>query len=190
LVFQVPKGITDYDLKYIGSGDYQFIYGKLAEPPAPPQEAPKPKLPWRNVTYNLKEDKVKTLLSPSIISQNGTIVQSSGFDLGDNGYANIEVKTFQEAINKDQALKDALKIERMHDFNTNEKGSYEATLANGDSITVHERANAAMPTNHGEFVVVAFMPNNKTMVKITSTLNRIRLQALLGSLKIEEPKSG
>jgi hypothetical protein len=31
LVFQVPKGITDYDLKYIGSGDYQFIYGKPAE---------------------------------------------------------------------------------------------------------------------------------------------------------------
>ncbi len=47
-------------------------------------------------------------------------------------------------MDKDQLLKDALKVEKINDFNTNEKGSYDTILANGDKITVYQRENADM----------------------------------------------
>jgi hypothetical protein len=189
LVFKIPKDENRYVFRYIGSGDYQFIYGNLVEATPAPKEEQQPKLPWRSITFDLGEGKGVQTLEPgssSVVSQAGAIVQTTSFDLGDNGYATIEVRTFQGATNKDQAIKDALKIEKIHDFNVNEVGGYEATLANGETVTVHTRNCAVVLTHRGNFDVSAFMPDSSTVVKVTSTLGKYRVQALLKSLKIGE----
>jgi len=184
LVYQVPKGTATYNLRYVGSGDYQFIYGDLVEALAP-QKKTQPKLPGRTITFNLG-DGVKTLAPDSVVSQGGAIVQTTSINLGDNGYATIEIKTFQEAINKIQVINDALKMEKINDFNVNEVSTYDATLANGEAVTVHNRNSAAIPTHGGKFSVSAFMPDSSTVVNVTSTMDKYRIQALLGTLKIGE----
>jgi hypothetical protein len=187
LVFQIPKGKTQYLFRYTGSGDYRVIYGDLVEAQAP-QEKPQPKLPERTTTFNIG-DGMQTLNPASIVSQANAIIQSTTIDLGDNGYAIMEVKTYQAAINGDQAINDALKIEKINGFNVNDVGTYDATLANGNTVKVYQRNCAAIPVHRGNFVVSAFMPDSSTVVKVTSTFDKYRFQTLLGSLKIGEMPS-
>jgi len=198
LVYQVPKGTTTYNLRYVGSGDYLFIYGNLPETSTAPQ-AP-PKLPQRTITFDLGEG-IQTLLPDYVTSQPGAIFQTTLQDITiqpgatiqkthingiSGGYADVIIETLQGSVDKDQLMKDALKVEKINGFNTNEKGSYDAILASGDKITVYQRENAIATGSGGAFDICAFMPDKSMFITITSTLAQNRWDALLKTLKIGE----
>ena len=70
----------------------------------------------------------------------------------------------------------SIKIEKINGFNVNDVGTYDATLANGNTVKVHNRNCAAIPVHRGKFDVSAFMPDSSTVVKITSTMDKYRLR--------------
>lgn len=183
LVFQIPEDETRYVLGYIGPGDYNFIYGNLIDNSAKSVVEQEPKLPIRNVTYNLGPDTQATS-SDTVTSSQGIVTQTTRIDAGDNGYADIVIETFQGSADTNQLINDVLKLGKIKDFNVYEKGVYDATLVNGDKITVHIRECALFTTHGGKISVAAFSPDKSTVVAVTSSLDRYRTDALLGSLKI------
>jgi|WetSurSiteA1Bulk_404760.scaffolds.fasta_scaffold05003_2 hypothetical protein len=87
-------------------------------------------------------------------------------------------------------IKDSVKVDKINNFAAIEKGTYDATLVNGDKATVHIMESSGVPGN--KFTVCAFMPDDTSLAVITSTLAKNRMDALLKSMKIiatEEPTS-
>lgn len=89
-------------------------------------------------------------------------------------------------IDKQSALTNALKIEKINDVNVFETGSYEATLSNGENVTIHERK----PSGGGTldiFDICAFVSDNLTLAVVKSKGVSIDgMRTFLKSLKIGE----
>lgn len=183
LVFQIPSDKSSYTLGYVGPGDYNIIYGKLEDNSAKPPVKEAPKLPIRNITYDLGPG-IQATTSSSAASESGIITQTTTINAGDNGYATIIIKAANATIDKNKLINDAMNIQKVREFNVYDKGQYDASLANGDKVTVHLKECAAFTGHNGQVSMAAFELDASNVVIITSTLDKYRLGYLLGSLKI------
>lgn len=122
-------------------------------------------------------------MSPdSVTSMPESIIQSTKVYVG-GGYIETVIETMNSPIiDKQSVLNAALKMETGVD----EIGTYDATLANGENITVHQRE----PSGGGmldKFDICAFIPDNSTLVKITSRpTNPMSMKEFLKTLRIGE----
>ncbi len=201
LVFQIPEDKTKYSLVYVGQGDYEFIYGKLETANAA-QES-KPKVPSRNVTFTLDgksyafdgnsySTRVDTS-KPGYVTQ---ITKSErSVSKGDpNPFVEVTIKTIIDdslkPVNSDRAMQEAANsymeaVKKRAQSNIDEKASYEATLANGDKVTVHPIKRMPFNYNNNLYWTI-YMPDGNTIVTVASSENKQEFDEVLKTLNIGE----
>jgi len=195
LVFQIPDGKTQYNIVYVGQGDYEFIYGKL--PTAKTAQESKPKVPSRNVTFTLNgkpytftgddySSRVDTS-KPGYVTQITSVEPTAFIEIniktiiGESLKPANEEKAIQEATD---AYIDALK-KRIGGATIDEKPAYETTLANGNKVTVQQFRNVPFYPNRN-VNVFSYMPDDKTIVTVSSSENKPEFDEVIGTLSIGE----
>jgi len=194
LVFQIPDGKTEYSLVYVGQGDYELIYGKL--PTAKTAQESKPKVPSRNVTFSL-DGKLYTFTGDDYSSRVDTSKPGYVTQITSAKPASIEVniKTIiDESLkpaNKEKAIQEATDAyidsikKHASGATIDEKPAYEATLANGDKVTVRQFRDVPFYPDR-RINLFSYMPDDKTIVTVSSSENNQEFAEVIKTLNIGE----
>jgi hypothetical protein len=198
LVFQIPEDKTEYVLVFAGQREEKVIYGNLAHPET--QKKSEPEKPSRSVTYKLA-GKPQTLTAYGELTSNPgylTLTTKSERSISSGEPQSFVEITIKTAIDKSlKPLNEDKEIQKASDSNmdnieaiSNEanfdtKPTYEATLANGDKVTVHPFKNVHFAYN-GNYIFASYLLDSSTIVTISSTENKLEFNEVLKSLKIGE----
>lgn len=160
----------------------------------------KPKTPSRKVTFSLDgtpytftEDGVGTS-RPGYVTQITRLERSKG--KGEPAaFAEVDIKTIiDESLkpaNKENAIQEATNSyidnvkKHISGATIDEKTTYEATLANGDKVTVRQFKNVPFYYN-GNLNLFSYMPDDKTIVTAASSENKQVFDEVIRTLNIGE----
>ena len=199
LVFEIPKGKTQYTIEYTGLGNYEFIFGKIPEPESEPESEPEPVVSIRDVIFDLSKVSSESIVSADEsntkidTSSPGLIIQTTYFDgvLADEpDFAKIRVKTYQVPINEQNALASAL--EEAKDMISKyveifDEGTYMVTLASGEETEVHAFGVGQSNVLYEKRAdVCIFMPDDSTIVIALSSMWPKATNQLFETLEIGE----
>lgn len=194
LVFQIPEDKTKYTLLFTGQNEEKVIYGDLVR--AETQKESEPEKPSRTITYNLDRKAQKCTIEGEHVS--GYIIQKLHRDIfkgSDFSFVEITIKTAivenLKPLNEEDEMQQAInsnmnEIKRLaNKANYDEKPTYEATLANGNKVTVHPFKKVSN-TYSGNYAFASYMLDSNTIVTVASDGSKDELNEILKTLKIGE----
>ncbi len=195
LVFQIPEDKTRYTLVFAGQEEEEVVYGDLVR--AETQKEAKPEKPSRSVTYKLDGKTQKFTVDGELSSGYITQTHHQNIDKGSekDAFVEITIKTAADEslkpLNEENEMQLAIdsNIEDIEDLansaSYDEKPTYEAVLANGDTVTVHPFKKVSN-TYTGDYIFASYMLDSNTIVTVASTENKRVFDGILKTLEIGE----
>ena len=203
LVFQIPKDKTQYNLIYAGPEKATVIYGDLPTAKAVQKES-KTMTPSRNVTFSLDGNSYTLTgndYSTGVDTSNpGYITQITSLERSKAkgepaAFVEINIKTFIDEklkpANKDKAIREATASylddlkKHISGATIDEQPAYEATLRNGDKVTVKQFSK--VPFSYNRHVsLFSYMLDNNTIVTVAASENKQEFNEVIKSLNIGE----
>lgn len=204
LVFQIPEGKTKYELFYGGPEDAEVIYGDLVRPQAAQAESDSNRQ-FREVSFSL-DKKDYTFTGEDYWNRGSVDTSNPGYiiqkirservkDKGEiSPFVEVIIKTIIDdslkPANRDRAIQDANDkyigdIRKKYPSNIDEEPTYEATLANGNTVVVHEIEK--MPSTYSNNLFwCSYMLDDVTIVTVASSENNRQFNEVLQTIEIGE----
>ncbi len=201
LVYQIPEGKTQYTFAYAGPEKADVIYGDLALPEEAQADS-EPNGPSRKATFSLdKKDYSFTGKEYSTDSSNPGYVIQKIYSTRSKGkseprpFVEIIIKTITDdnlkPTNSDKAIQEAVEayigdLRKKYTANLEEEPTYDATLANGDKVIVHQIEKGPSSFYGRNLFWCSYMADDSTIVTVASSENKREFDEVLNTLEIGE----